>query len=79
MIGMLTFDNITTAKYGKPENQHKVVFWSHIIYRKASTLLVHLNQRSMGTIAITWRPSSVVCKLFTFQASSPKPLGQEGI
>jgi hypothetical protein len=48
----------------------------HIIYRKASTLLVHLNQRSMGTIAITWRPSSVVCKLFTFQASSPKPLGQ---
>jgi hypothetical protein len=22
------------------------------------------------------RPSSVVCKLFTFQASSPKPLGQ---
>jgi hypothetical protein len=30
----------------------------------------------MGTIAITWRPSSVVGKLFTFQASSPKPLGQ---
>ena len=23
-----------------------------------------------------WRLSSVVCKLFTFQASSPKPLGQ---
>jgi hypothetical protein len=39
-------------------------------------LLVHLDQRSMGTIAITWRPSSGVCKLFTFQASSPKPLGQ---
>ena len=39
-------------------------------------LLVHLDQRSMGTIAITWHPSSVVCKLFTFQASSPKPLGQ---
>jgi hypothetical protein len=31
---------------------------------------------SPGTIAITWRPLSVVCKLFTFQASSPKPLGQ---
>ena len=30
----------------------------------------------MGTIAITWRPSSVVYKLFTFQASSLKPLGQ---
>jgi hypothetical protein len=30
----------------------------------------------MGTSAITWRPSSVVCKLFTFQASSPKPLGR---
>jgi hypothetical protein len=38
-------------------------------------LLVHLDQRSMWTIAITWRPSSV-CKLFTFQASSPKPLCQ---
>ena len=38
--------------------------------------LVHLDQRSMWTIAITWRPSSVVCKLFIFQASSPKPLGQ---
>ena len=34
--------------------------------------LVHLDL----TIAITWRPSSVVCKLFTFQASSPKPLGR---
>ena len=47
------------------------------------SLLVHLDQRSMWTIAITWRPSSVVCrlssvvcKLFTFQASSPKPLGR---
>ena len=38
--------------------------------------LVHLDQRSMWTIAITWRPSSVVCKLFTFQASSPKPQGR---
>jgi hypothetical protein len=27
MIGMFTFDNITTAKYGKPESQHKVVFF----------------------------------------------------
>jgi hypothetical protein len=32
--------------------------------------------RSRGTIAITWRPTSVVCNLFTFQASSLKPLGQ---
>jgi hypothetical protein len=40
------------------------------------TLLVHLDQRSRWTIVITWRPSSVVCKLFTFQASSPKPLGR---
>jgi hypothetical protein len=31
--------------------------------------------RSRWTIAITWCPS-VVCKLFTFQASSTKPLGQ---
>ena len=45
--------------------------------------LVHLDQRSIWTIAITWRPSSVVCclssvvcKLFTFQASSLKPLGR---
>jgi hypothetical protein len=29
-------------------------------------LLVHLDQRSMWTIAITWHPSSVVCKLFTY-------------
>jgi hypothetical protein len=41
-----------------------------------SFLLVHLDQRSMGTIAITWCPLSVVGKLFTFQASSPKPLAQ---
>jgi hypothetical protein len=41
-----------------------------------SLLLVHLDRRSRWTIAITWRPSSVVCKLFTFQASSPKPLGR---
>ena len=26
--------------------------------------------------SVVCRPSSVVCKLFTFQASSPKPLGQ---
>jgi hypothetical protein len=36
--------------------------------------LVHLNQRSRWTIAITWHPASVVGKLFTFQVSSPKPL-----
>ena len=29
----------------------------------ARDFLVHLNQRSMWTIAITWRPSSVVCRL----------------
>ena len=47
------------------------------------SLLVHLDQRSRWTIAITWCPSSVVCslssvvcKLFAFQASSPKPLGR---
>ena len=28
------------------------------------------------TKGLTWRPLSVVCKLFTFQASSPKPLGR---
>jgi hypothetical protein len=39
-------------------------------------LLVHLDQRSRWTIAITWHLLSVVCKLFTFQAFSPKPLGQ---
>jgi hypothetical protein len=31
---------------------------------------------SRCTIAINWRLSSVVYKLFTFQASSPKPLSQ---
>jgi hypothetical protein len=53
-----------------------------LIWRKI-WFLVHLDLRSRWTIAITWRPSSVVfrllsvvCKLFTFQASSPKPLGR---
>ena len=52
-------------------------------YNILCPFLVHLDQRSRWTIAITWRPSSVVCrllsvvcKLFTFQASSPKPLGR---
>ena len=39
------------------------------MHKSLKVLLVHLDQRSMGTIA-------VVCKLFTFQASSPKSLGQ---
>ena len=49
---------------------------------RVNPFLVHLAQRSRWTIAITWRPSSVFCflssvdcKLFTFQASSPKPIG----
>jgi hypothetical protein len=50
-------------------------YWQTCQYSRIY-LLVHLDQRSMWTIAITWRPSSVVCKLFTFQASSPKPLGR---
>ena len=45
-------------------------------FMRSYPLLVHLDQRSRWTIAITWCPSSVVYKLFTFQASSPKPLGQ---
>jgi hypothetical protein len=36
----------------------------------------HPRNIPVWTIAITWRPSSVVFKLFTFQASSPKPLGR---
>jgi hypothetical protein len=40
--------------------------------QRVNAFLVHLDQ----TIAITWRPSSVDCKLFSFQASFPKPLGQ---
>jgi hypothetical protein len=34
--------------------------------------LIHLDQRSMCVCRLL----SVVCKLFTFQASSPKPLGR---
>jgi hypothetical protein len=48
----------------------------NLTWEKDCCLLVHLDQRSRWTIAINWRPSSVVYKLFTFQASSPKPLGQ---
>ena len=57
--------------------------FNHQILPYGILFLVHLDQRSRWTIAITWRPSSVVCrlssvvcKLFTFQASSPKPLGR---
>ena len=39
-------------------------------------LYLIFNKISALFIAITWRPSSVVGKLFTFQASSPKPLGR---
>jgi hypothetical protein len=42
----------------------------------SGNFLVHLDQRTMRTIDITWRPSFVVCKLFTFQAFSSNPLGQ---
>ena len=39
-----------------------------------SPFLVHLNQRSMWTIAITWRPSSVVCCLSSVNFSHFKLL-----
>ena len=59
---------------------NSIDFWvgrhKEILPSRNFFLLVHLDQRSRWTIAITWRPSSVVCKLFTFQASSPKPLGR---
>jgi hypothetical protein len=45
-------------------------------FSQSEHIIGHLDQRSRWTIAITWHPSSVVCKLFTFQASSPKPLGR---
>jgi hypothetical protein len=35
--------------------------FNHILF--LFLFLVHLDQRSMWTIAITWRPSSVVCRL----------------
>jgi hypothetical protein len=38
------------------------------------TFLVHLDQRSMWTIAITWRPSSVVCRLSSVNFSHFKLL-----
>jgi hypothetical protein len=61
--------------YGfKLDRSHPVLLWIWFIYHKHHQIIT--DQRSMWTIAITWRPSSVVCKLFTFQASSPKPLGQ---
>jgi hypothetical protein len=32
-------------------------------FSQSEHIIVHLDQRSMWTIAITWRPSSVVCRL----------------
>ena len=37
--------------------------WPVIHFSTFNQFLVHLDQRSMWTIAITWRPSSVVCRL----------------
>ena len=69
--------------YEFPENMKTLHFFliGHLgrylcCFYRTFTFLVHLDQRPMWTITMTWRPSSVVCKLFTFQASSPKPLGQ---
>ena len=65
--------------WGTGNLKRRTCYWK----QETHPFLVHLDQRSMWTIAITWRPSSVVrrllsvvCKLFTFQASSPKPLCQ---
>jgi hypothetical protein len=48
-----------------------LVKWS---LRLPYTFLVHLDQRSMWTIAITWRPSSVVCRLSSVNFSHFKLL-----
>jgi hypothetical protein len=57
------------------QSEHIIGPGSHVEFVPTHLVfLVHLHQKSMGTIAITL--ASVVCKLFTFQASSPKPLGQ---
>jgi hypothetical protein len=53
-------------------NIHVQFGFKNLTGEKDCRLLVHLDQ----TIAINWRLSSVVYKLFTFQASSPKPLDQ---
>ena len=47
-------------------------FFYHTTLSGGRTFLVHLDQRSMWTIAINWWPSSVNFS----QASSPKPLGR---
>jgi hypothetical protein len=55
-----------------PNLANLITMWKSI-YLLSISFLVHLDQ---WTIAITWLPSSVIRKLFTFQASSLKPLGQ---
>ena len=55
-----------------PNLANLITMWKSF-YLLSISFLVHLDQ---WTIAITWLPSSVVRKLFTFQASSLKPLGQ---
>jgi hypothetical protein len=66
-------------------NQSYLFWWFKKILK---CFFVHLDQRSMWTIAITLRLSSVVCRLLSvvcclssvnfshFKAFSPKPLGQ---
>jgi hypothetical protein len=50
-------------------NDLQCCFWAVVFFFSLDlAFFVHLDH--------TWHPSSVVCKLFTFQASSPKALGQ---
>ena len=65
---ILIFENLLSEEFVFQTSQSRVRFVRH-------DYLV-FSSPGPGTIAITWRLSSVVCKLFTFQASSPKPLGQ---
>jgi hypothetical protein len=52
------------TKYEGTRFQDKWFFY-HTTLSGGRTFLVHLDQRSMWTIAINWWPSSVVCKFFT--------------
>ena len=72
---ILIFENLLSEEFVFQTSQSRVRFVRH-------DYLV-FSSPGPGTIAITWRLSSVVCrllsvvcKLFTFQASSSKPLGQ---
>jgi hypothetical protein len=62
------------------QSEHIIGLGSHIEYptgtKNSNFVVDHPRNIPAKFGSVVFCPSSVVCKLFTFQASSPKPLGR---